>query len=97
MVIINGYIEFAKLLKSLGEKQGLNALIGQVVNPLPDLKVRLHEKVLLEKGDILVSAHIYEHYKQNDVDLWLSTGDDVIMLPTSDGQRFFLLDKVVKV
>jgi hypothetical protein len=92
----DGYIELAKILKERDNPNQNNLIIGQIISPLPQIKIRIYEKVILDKENLLISEHIYSHYKQEIHEKWLGIGDEVSLMPINNHQMYYLLDKVVR-
>lgn len=87
-------IEFAKMLKIRNNPKPNGIIVGKVVSPLPNIKVHIfNNQVLLESDKLIISNCIYINYKNED-DTYLITGDNVILIPTTDGQKYFLIEKV---
>lgn len=86
-------VEMAKREKDR-ENLKLNGItIGKVINPLPEVKIHVqNEEVILDKDDIVVAQMIYSSY-QNIDGTWLLAGDEVILIPSSNGQIYFLIDR----
>ena len=146
---MDGISELAKLFKDRDNKEYLGPQIGTVVSPLPDIKVRMGDKILLTRRHLLIAAHLVSiesaGYQQDEDSLVLQgdmpgsdadagnsigtikfhdgtpggdtrtvmdinitrgaflkaffelkPGDEVILVPTPDAQRYFLIDKVVR-
>ena len=90
MVKINGIIELARLLKERENSNGYSPMIGKIIE-LPNLKIRLGDKV------ILTSAHIKTCVSLNTVDesgKYINLGKEVVLLPYSDNQKFILIGVV---
>ena len=79
-------VRFAKKLKGLENPNPTGITIGKVVQPLPQMKVSVGEEIVLDIDDLVISNRIYQ--------LSLSAGDQVILLPTTSEQQYFVLDKV---
>lgn len=92
----SNYIEFAKMLKERDNPKTMSLMIGKIISPLPDIKIQLHDKIILTKDNIFIAAHIYMHYKQDSIEKWLNEGDEVSLIPTADQQLYYLVDKVVR-
>lgn len=92
---MNGYIEMAKLLKERNNNKTLVVTTGKVISPLPDLRIRLLDKIILDKKNLVIASHIYSHYQQSDANLWLNSGDEVILIPTENPQAYYVIDKAV--
>lgn len=87
---MNGITELAKLLKERENTNGYSPKIGKIIE-LPDLKIRLGDKV------ILTSAHIKTCVYLNTVDefgQYIHLGKEVVLLPNADNQKFILIGVV---
>ena len=90
MVKINGIIELARLLKERENSNGYSPMIGKIIE-LPNLKIRLGDKV------ILTSAHIKTCVSLDTVDgtgNYIHIGKEVVLLPYADNQKFILIGVV---
>lgn len=83
---MNWDIELAKEFKKRDNSPLFGAVLGNVISISP-LKISiLGDKVILE------SNHCYIC---NNVNGLLEVGDEVFCLPTTNGQKYFVVDKVV--
>lgn len=87
MVIkINWEIELAKQLKKRDNIPLFGAVLGNVISISP-LKITIFDnKVILDNSHCHICSAIYN---------LLAIGDKVLCLPTSNGQKYFIIDKVV--
>ena len=106
--------------------------IGKIINPPPEIRVRIGDRIVLTSEHLIISAHVLDNYERNfemqnplvngltnaaavgdhgththniaTINLsgslryvdTLKNGDEVILIPASDGQRYFLIDKAVR-
>ncbi|OQB11928.1 MAG: hypothetical protein BWY15_02358 [Firmicutes bacterium ADurb.Bin193] len=87
---MNGITELAKLLKDRENNVDYSPIIGRIIE-LPNLKVRLGDKV------ILTSAHIKTCVSLDAVDgtgNYIHLGKEVVLLPYADNQKFILIGVV---
>lgn len=87
---MNGITELAKLLKERENTNGYSPMIGRIID-LPDMKIRLGDKV------ILTYAHIKTCVSLNAVDesgRYIHLGKEVVLLPYSNNQKFILIGVV---
>lgn len=87
---MNGITELAKLLKERENSNGYSPMIGRIIE-LPNLKIRLGDKV------ILTSAHIKTCVSLDIVDgtgNYIHLGKEVVLLPYADNQKFILIGVV---
>lgn len=98
-------VEFAKLFKDRDNKNKESFVIGKVVSSYPDLKINDGDEILLTKKNLIVAGHLLPHSrsfvtsKDSGVIQFtdsLKNGDKVIMIPSSDGQKYIVLDRVVE-
>ncbi|MDN4093580.1 DUF2577 family protein [Brevibacillus agri] len=97
----SGIIEFAKLFKERDNKDFLGVQIGTVVEPLPEIQISiLGGKVLLNKKKLIWTSSIFDLHKLlnplEDENQALKVGNEVVLIPSKDGQMFFVVDKVVR-
>lgn len=90
---MDGITELAKLLKARDNPQIPSINIGIIISPLPNIEVSLGNKIILNKDHLYISSHIYNHYKNID-ETYLNANDKVMLIPTSDEQMYYLVDKV---
>ena len=86
---MNGITELAKLLKDRENGSGYSPMFGTIIE-LPDLKIRLSEKV------ILTSDHIKTCVSLDTLsdDRYIYLGREVILLPYADNQKFIVIGVV---
>lgn len=87
---MNGITELAKLLKERENSNGYSPMIGRIIE-LPNLKVRLGDKV------ILTSVHIKTCVSLDTADgtgNYIHLGKEVVLLPYADNQKFILIGVV---
>lgn len=83
---MDGITELAKMFKDRNNPNILGVQIGVVVSPLPNLIIRLGEQILLDNEELILAYSLGTLIKD----------DEVILLPTTDNQTFFVLDKAVR-
>ncbi|MBB6217501.1 hypothetical protein HNQ80_003622 [Anaerosolibacter carboniphilus] len=138
--------ELAMLFKERENVIYMGPQTGTVISPLPNIKVSLGEKIILDKEELIISAHVLAGYQREmeitnikstgfssdsgDIDFHLTgspppknytitglsipqsstmksegtlkytdtlkVGDQVILIPSSDNQKYYLIDKAVK-
>lgn len=125
---MDGITEMAKLLKERDNVLYQGPVTGIVIKPLPEIKIALGDRIILEKKHLIFAAHVLNGYKRrfmveetdstgttstnnahsHGVDTigilngeieWLDTikkDDEVILIPSRDGQRFYVIDKAVR-
>lgn len=71
----------------------MQVYLGKVTSRKP-LKVKINDNLILEQGDdmLLVPDSLYDHDYERVV---FESGDTLIMLRDSGGQRFVIIDKAV--
>lgn len=78
-------VELAKEFKSRDNKIPIGAQLGKVISSNPLEIAILDNKAILNNGNSYVCSSA----------LGISIGDKVLCLASSDGQTFFIIDKVV--
>lgn len=61
----NAISRLAKMLKDRENPNILGVLIGVVEAGFPDIKIRIQDNFVLEKDDIIFSAHVLENYERD--------------------------------
>ena len=56
--------EFATVFKKLKNRNFLGAVVGSVLEPPPNLRIIINDKIILEKEHIYISSHILKGYKR---------------------------------
>lgn len=56
--------EFATVFKKLKNRNFLGAVVGSVLEPPPNLRIIINDKIILEKEHIYISSHILNGYKR---------------------------------
>ncbi len=93
---MNSIEKLAQMFKERDNQIYLGPQIGKVIAPLPNIKVALGDRIILGKDKLIISGHIYSHYPNQTGTAYLNSNDEVILLPSNDEQKYFLLDKAVK-
>lgn len=84
---MDGITELAKLFKERDNPSIMGIQIGKIINPFPDIKITLGDKIILDSDDLVVSETIYAKT--------IKISDQVILIPSFDEQTYYLIDKVV--
>lgn len=84
---MDGIAELAKLFKERENKQYGGPQLGKVVTVPPDIKISLGDKIILTKKHLIIADHVVAG---------MLLGDIVIIIPSADGQQYYLVDKAVK-
>lgn len=79
-------VELAMLFKERDNKQWSGVQVGKVVSGFPGIKIRLGEVILLEKDMLIFASSVVNN---------LSVSDKVIVIPSSNEQIYYVIDKVV--
>ena len=78
-------IEIARLLKERDNRPQMGVVIGKVIRGLPDLSVSIGDEIILDE-ELKIANRLYS--------ITLLAGDELILMPSSDGQTFYVMDKV---
>ena len=79
-------IQLAKLFKERNQQKVNGMTKGVVVSPLPNFRVSVGSEIVLDSDLLIVSTTVHN--------LDPKSGTDVILMPTSNGQKYFVLDGV---
>lgn len=105
----DGLTELARLFKERDKQDAPSITTGVVISPLPDLRIRLNDVVILDGRRLILASHLVSGYKrrieiaEHQIDAvmeWtdsIQAGDEVILIPVSDGQLYYVIDKAVRV
>lgn len=85
---MDGISELAMLFRERDNKEYMGPLVGTVVSPLPNIKIRIVEKILLTGRHLIIASKLTE--------MELQPGDEVILIPTTGSQRYYAIDKAVR-
>ena len=80
-------ISLARMFKERDNKPQEGAATGKIIKVSP-LSVSLGDEIILDNEDLVLSSRIY--------DLYLKVGDLLILIPTANGQKYYVIDKVGK-
>ncbi len=83
---MNAPYEMAKMLKKRENPQGYTPVAG-MVEQLPDVRIRISDKVVLDSGDIL---SIIDLKQQSSDGAYINAGRRVYMLPLS-GKKYLVI------
>nr|WP_306220689.1 DUF2577 family protein [Cohnella sp. WQ 127256] len=93
-------MRLTKLFKERNNPPPVGAIIGEVISGFPNLSVSLGDEIILDDDQLIIGNYLYRmHYHLDDlhhtpVPITLSSGDQVIMVPTANKQVYFVIDKV---
>lgn len=91
---MNPYNEFAKLFKERENAPDYSPIFG-TVEELPDFKIRVSPKIILEADDVKCLFDIYETAVVDETTVYVNEGKEVALLPYSEYQKFIALGVVV--
>lgn len=87
---MNGITELAKLLKERENNVSYSPMIGTVIE-LPDIKIRLGDKVILTSEHIKSCVYLNETDEEGG---YVNLGKEVVILPYADNQKFIVIGVV---
>ena len=87
---MNGITELAKLLKERENGTGYSPMFGTIIE-LPESKIRLNEKVILNNSHLVCLWNLKE---QNEDDVYIYLGKEVALLPFANNQKFIVIGVV---
>lgn len=97
---MDGITELAKLFKERENANFMGMQVGRVININP-LKISLGDKIILDVDDLIIAETAYYKYELINGTLKqvikLFIGAEVILVPSTDEQTYFLIDKVVDI
>ncbi|CAM3640807.1 hypothetical protein [Mesobacillus zeae] len=80
--------KFVQLIRQHGHNKDVTIELGEVLAPMPNLKLRVGtDEIDLDMDDLIVS--------QTAANGGLSVGDRVIIIGDDDSQLYFVIDKAV--
>lgn len=98
--------DFLKLIKktaveAVNASKPANVVFGKVISESP-LKIRIDQKLTLGSAQLALSRNVTDYnVKIDDVEHTiqnaLSVGEEVIMMQTSGGQKYIVIDRIGKV
>ena len=88
---MNGITELALLLKERENGAAYSPILGRITS-LPDLKIKLNDKVTLSTLHI---KRICEINQQDSYGQYINLNREAVLLPYADGQKFILLGVLV--
>lgn len=80
-------ISFAKMFKARDNKPQEGAATGKIITVSP-LSLSLGDEIILDNEDLVISSRVHE--------LYLKVGDSLMLIPTANGQKYYVIDKVGK-
>lgn len=83
---MNDWQQVVKMLKNNNSNQGITASVGIITNTNP-LTIQLNEYILLDNSKLIITEYFNNLTK--------NINDKVLLIATSDMQKFFVIDKVV--
>lgn len=90
--------DFAKLFKERENRQSLNGLLGRITSINPIRISTFDGQVNLDKRQLLATEGFLELFALPESDSKrVQIGDEVLLMPSTDAQRFFIINRVRKV
>lgn len=109
---MDGVSELAKMFKEREPIRYRGPIVGTVLSPPPEIKIQIDKNIILDKGHLVIGASILKDYEReyktsSDKSNWsdiryvklidtLEERDKVILVPSTDEQTYFLIDKAVR-
>jgi hypothetical protein len=90
VVCLNGITELAKLFKERENASNYTPVIGKIIE-LPDIKIRLKDKVILTSFHIKSCINLLE---TDENGIYINLGKKVVLLPYADNQKFIVVGVV---
>lgn len=98
--------QFVQAIRKFGRGKYDKFEVATVVNPLPNLRIKVDDSALiLERDDLVIAEHLTEHERTvtigggaettMSVKSALKTGDRVIMASMDNGQLYIVIDKAI--
>ena len=56
--------DWASVFKSLKNKTYLGAIIGEVIEEMPNLRISIDDKIIIEKEQLVISNHVLKDYER---------------------------------
>ena len=88
---MSGITELAKLFKERNNETGYSPMFGKVIE-LPNTKIRINEKVILNDNHLILLFDIKE---RNAYGQYIHLGKEVALLPYSNNQKFIVLGVII--
>lgn len=98
-------VELAKMLHERNNISKESFVVGKVISSYPNLKINDGDEIILSKSNLIVASHLLPHSRAYTASNGsgtitftdsLKSGEKVIMIPSTDGQKYIVLDKVVE-
>jgi len=80
-------VKLAQMFKSRNNPKIPGTTLGKVISGMPALSVALGDEIILDAEDLVIANRLY-HLPSP-----LNPGDYVILVPASNGQTYFAIDK----
>ena len=87
---MNGITELAKLFKERENNTGYSPMFGTIIE-LPQIKIRLNEKVILNNSHLKYCVNLKEQNEDGD---YICLGKEVALLPFANNQKFLVIGVV---
>lgn len=97
-------VELAKMFHTRNNQSKESFIIGEVVSSYPDLKINDGDEILLSGKNLIIAGHLLPHSRTFNASNMSGTinftdglkrGERVIMIPSSDKQKYIVLDRAV--
>ena len=87
---MNGITELAKLFKERENDTEYSPMFGTIIE-LPESKIRLNEKVILNNSHLVCLLNLKEQNEDGD---YIHLGKEVALLPFANNQKFIVIGVV---
>ena len=84
---LSGITELAKLLKERENSTEYTPMFGTIIE-LPEIKIRINEKVILTNSHLKFCINISEQNADGD---YIYFGREVVLLPFANTQKFIVI------
>ncbi|MCG7410569.1 DUF2577 domain-containing protein [Paenibacillus sp. ACRRX] len=82
----NWEVELAKIFRDRDNKKSMDITAAVIIDPMPNMRIGLGEEIILDTEHLIIANRVHS--------LALRRGDQVILMPTSNEQVYYVIDKV---
>ena len=90
---MDGITKLARHIRDIDNPSPYTPMLGTIIS-LPDLKIRLGSRIILEKEDIKATFDIYETRERDGYTEYVNLNKEVALLPCSNNSIFLVIGVV---
>lgn len=91
---MDGVTELAKHIKNRDNPSPYTPMFGKII-ALPELKIQLGDKILLDADDVKAIFNLYETREHDGYQEYIHLGREVVLLPYAADNKFIAIGVIL--